>query len=162
MKTKVFTTNNNWTGAIIRLTIGVILFPHGAQKMLGFFGGFGFSGTIVFFTGTMHLSWIIAFLIIIIEFFGSLSLVAGFATRVWALLVIILMLGIIITSHIDNGFFMNWNGGQKGEGFEYHLLVMGLCFAALVNGAGKYSLDRIISAKYPAKAMRVMEDVTIK
>jgi len=145
MKNRIFNTNNDLTGFIIRLTIGLILLPHGAQKLLGMFGGYGFSGTMGFFTGTMHLPWIIAFLVIIIEFFGSLSFLAGFASRIWAILTIILMIGIIATSHIDNGFFMNWFGNQKGEGYEYHLLVIGLCLATLVNGSGKYSLDKFIS-----------------
>ncbi len=145
MKKRIFQTNNDWTGVIIRLTIGLILFPHGAQKMLGLFGGYGFTGTMSFFTKTMHLPWLIGFLVIVIEFIGSLFLVVGFASRIWALLIIILMIGIIWTSHIDNGFFMNWLGNQKGEGFEYHLLVIGLCLAILVNGSGKYSLDKFIS-----------------
>ncbi|MEP7232423.1 MAG: DoxX family protein [Ginsengibacter sp.] len=145
MKKRIFQTNSDWTGVIIRLTIGLILFPHGAQKMLGLFGGYGFTGTMGFFTKTMHLPWLIGFLVIVIEFIGSLFLVVGFASRVWALFTIILMFGIIWTSHIDNGFFMNWLGNQKGEGFEYHLLVIGLCLAILVNGSGKYSLDKFIS-----------------
>ncbi len=145
MKNRIFNTRNDLTGFIIRLTLGIILFPHGAQKLLGKFGGYGFSGTMGFFTGTMHLPWIIAFLVIIIEFFGSLSFLVGFASRIWAILTIILMIGIIATSHIDNGFFMNWFGNQKGEGYEYHLLVIGLSLATLVNGSGKYSLDKFIS-----------------
>ena len=137
----IFRTNNDLTGVIIRLTIGLILFPHGAQKMLGLFGGPGFSGEMNFLTGTVHLSWLIAFLVIVIEFVGSLSFIVGFASRVWAVLTIILMLGIIFSSHLENGFFMNWFGNQKGEGFEYHLLVIGLCLALLLNGSGKLSLD---------------------
>jgi len=140
----MFRTNNDWTGVIIRLTTGLILFPHGAQKMLGMFGGFGFSGEMDFLTGTVHLSWLIAFLVIIIEFVGSLSFIVGFASRAWAVLTIILMLGIIFSSHLDNGFFMNWFGNQKGEGFEYHLLVIGLCLAMLYNGSGKLSIDRAL------------------
>ncbi len=145
MKNKIFNTNDDLTGFIIRLTLGIILFPHGAQKLLGMFGGYGFSGTMGFFTGSMHLPWIIAFLVIIIEFFGSLFFIAGFASRIWAVLTIILMVGIIATSHIENGFFMNWFGNQKGEGYEYHLLVIGLCIATLVNGSGKYSVDKFIT-----------------
>ncbi len=110
MKNKIFQENNDLTGLIIRLTIGLILFPHGAQKLLGMFGGYGFSGTMGFFTNTMHLPWIIGFLVIMIEFFGLLSFIAGFASRIWAVLTIILMVGIIATSHKDNGFFMNWFG----------------------------------------------------
>jgi putative oxidoreductase len=147
MKKLIFGTNNDWTGLITRLTIGLILFPHGAQKMLGLFGGYGFSGTMSFFTGTMHLPWLIGFLVIIIEFIGSLSLIAGFSSRIWSAIVIIQMIGIILTSHIDNGFFMNWFGTQKGEGYEYHLLVIGLAIATVANGSGKYSVDGIIDSE---------------
>src|SRR5204863_10083484 len=118
MKNKIFRTNNDWTGLVTRLTIGLILFPHGAQKMLGIFGGYGFSGTMGFFTGMMHLPWLIGLLVIVIEFIGSLSLIAGFASRVWCVLIITDMLGAIITSHLANGFFINWAGNQKGEGYE--------------------------------------------
>lgn len=141
MKQQVFKTNQEWTGTITRLTIGLILIPHGAQKMLGWFGGHGFSGTMGYFTDTLNLPWIIAFSVIIIEFFGAISLIAGFASRIWSALIIILMLGIILTSHIDHGFFMNWFGTQKGEGFEYHLLVIGLSIITILNGSGKLSVD---------------------
>lgn len=145
MKNKIFNTNNDFTGLITRLTIGLVLLPHGAQKMLGVFGGYGFKGTMAFFTNVMHLPWLIGFLVIIIEFLGSISLIVGFASRIWSTLTIVLMLGIIFTSHLDNGFFMNWFGSQKGEGYEYHLLVIGLCLATLVNGSGKYSVDNKIT-----------------
>lgn len=145
MNNPIFNTNNSWVGFITRLTIGIVLFPHGAQKLLGIFGGYGFSSSMAFFTGTVHLPWIIALSIIIIEFFGSLSFIFGIASRIWAAITIILMLGIILNSHIYNGFFMNWLGTQKGEGYEYHLLVIGLCLATLVIGSGKYSVDKLVS-----------------
>lgn len=145
MKNRIFNTNNELTGLIARLTLGIILFPHGAQKMLGMFGGYGFSGTMGFFTETMHLPWIIGFLVIIIEFIGAISLIFGFASRVWSALIIILFIGIIFTSHLDFGFFMNWFGNQKGEGYEYHLLIIGLSLVTLVNGSGKYSADNLIT-----------------
>lgn len=145
MKNKIFKTSNDWTGLIARLTLGLILLPHGAQKMLGIFGGYGFTGTMGFFTETLHLPWIIGFLVIIIEFVGALSLIAGFASRIWSALTIILFIGIIFTSHLDNGFFMNWFGSQKGEGYEFHLLIIGLSLATLVNGSGKYSADNLIT-----------------
>ncbi|MBC7640994.1 MAG: DoxX family protein [Flavobacterium sp.] len=145
MKNKIFNTNNDLTGLITRLTLGLILFPHGAQKMLGMFGGYGFIGTINYFTGTLHLPWIIGFLVIIIEFVGALCFIIGFASRIWSSLTIILFIGIIFTSHLDNGFFMNWFGNQKGEGYEYHLLIIGLSLATLINGSGKYSVDRLIN-----------------
>ena len=141
MKNKIFKTNNDWTGLVTRLTIGLILFPHGAQKMLGIFCGYGFSGTMGFFTDTMHLPWIIGFLVIIIEFVGAISLITGFASRILSALTMVLFIGIIFTSHLDNGFFMNWFGNQKGEGYEYHLLVIGISLATFINGSGKYSID---------------------
>ena len=141
MKNKIFKTNNNWTGLVIRLTIGIMLFPHGAQKMLGIFGGYGFKGTMVFFTDMMHLPWLIGFLVIVIEFIGSLSIIAGFASRVWSALIIIEMIGAVITTHLNNGFFMNWAGNQKGEGYEFHLLMIGLALATFINGSGKLSAD---------------------
>lgn len=144
MKNKIFNTKNDFTGLITRLTLGLILFPHGALKMLGLFGGYGFSGTMNFFTGTLHLPWIIGFFVIIIEFVGALSFIAGFASRIWSVLTIILFIGIIFTSHLDNGFFMNWFGNQKGEGYEYHLLIIGLSLSAFINGSGKYSVDEKI------------------
>jgi putative oxidoreductase len=142
MKNKIFNTNNDFTGLILRLTLGLILLPHGAQKMLGLFGGYGFTGTMGFFTETMHLPWIIGFLVIFIEFIGALALITGFASRIWSVLTILLFTGIILTSHLDNGFFMNWFGNQKGEGYEYHLLIIGLSLALFVNGSGKYSIDK--------------------
>lgn len=141
MKQIILKSNNDWTGLILRLSIALVLLPHGAQKMLGLFGGYGFSGTMVFFTETMQLPWLIGFLVILIEFVAPFLLLAGLLSRVWALAVTMLMLGIIFTSHLDNGFFMNWFGNQKGEGIEYHLLMIGLSIALLFNGSGRYSLD---------------------
>jgi len=144
MKNKIFNTTNDWTGLVTRLSIGLILFPHGAQQMLGIFGGYGFTGTMIFLTNTMHLPWLIAFLVINIEFFGAISLVTGFASRLWSIAIVVIFTGTIFTAHIGNGFFMNWYGTQKGEGFEYALLVIGLSIATLINGSGKYSIDNII------------------
>ncbi|MEO5783286.1 MAG: DoxX family protein [Ginsengibacter sp.] len=147
MKNKIFSTNNDWTGLVSRLTIGLIMFPHGAQKVLGWFGGYGFNGTMAYFTSSTgyHLPWIITSLVIMIEFFGAISLIAGFASRLWAIAMIIIFIGMIFSGHSGNGFFMNWFGNQKGEGYEYHLLVIGLSLATIINGSGKYSVDKIIS-----------------
>ena len=147
MKNKIFNTNNDWTGLVTRATLGLVLFPHGAQKMLGMFDGYGFTGTMNSFTEQMHLPWVIAFLVIIIEFFGAISLIIGFAGRLWSSAMVILFIGMITTAHAENGFFMNWYGTQKGEGYEYHLLVIGLSIATLINGSGKYSIDKLITNK---------------
>lgn len=144
---KIFQTNESYASTALRIMLGVVLFPHGAQKMLGWFGGYGFTGTMNFFTETVHLPWIIAFLVIVIEFVGSLMLIAGTATRIVAIAVIADMTGIIVTSHLQYGFFINWFGVQKGEGYEYHLLVIGMALSLLIAGAGKLSLDFVIVNK---------------
>jgi putative oxidoreductase len=144
---KIFQTNESNASTIIRIVLGLILFPHGAQKMLGWFGGYGFSGTMGFLTGTAGLPWIIAFLVIAIEFFGAIALIFGFATRIVSVGIISLFTGIILTSHFQNGFFMNWYGNLKGEGYEFHLLIIGMAIALLVSGAGKWSVDYALQKK---------------
>ena len=145
-----FQTDDTWTGLVLRITLGLVMFPHGAQKLLGWYGGFGFSGTMGFFTETMHLPWIVALLVIVGEFFGSLGLIAGLLTRFTAASFMVIMLGAITTAHLQNGFFMNWLGKQQGEGYEYHLLVIGMSLALLVTGAGKWSVDKVITERVRA------------
>lgn len=147
MKKLLFTTNDSYAPTILRLLLGTVLFAHGAQKLLGWFGGYGFEGTMGFFTGTVGLPWIVGFLVIVIEFFGSLSLLLGFATRLWSISMIFLFVGIMVTSHLSNGFFMNWYGSQKGEGIEYFLLSIGMALSLVVSGAGKLSIDRLLFRK---------------
>ena len=142
-----FATDDGWAGLILRLTLGLVMFPHGAQKLLGWFGGFGFDGTMGFFTQNMGLPWIIAFLVIMGEFFGSLELIAGFFSRFVAASFVIIMVGAIATSHLPHGFFMNWSGQQQGEGYEYHLLVIGMSLALMLTGAGRWSVDRMVAQR---------------
>ena len=141
----LFQTNDKFSYWLPRVILGCVMFPHGAQKLFGWFGGFGFTNTMTYFTQTAGLPWIIAFLIVIGESLGSLGLIAGFLTRLSALGLICIMMGAIITVHIPNGFFMNWFGKQAGEGFEYHLLVIGMSIPLLINGGGKYSVDILIN-----------------
>src|SRR5881398_3979970 len=109
-------TGNSTAAAILRLVLGAVFFAHGAQKMLGWFGGFGFSGTMGFFTGAMHIPAPLAFLAIAAEFFGSLGLILGFLTRIAALGIATNMAVAIATVQRAVGFFMNWKGKKKGEG----------------------------------------------
>jgi len=141
----LFATRNDWTGLVLRLTLGLIIFPHGAQKLLGWFGGYGFTGTMQYFTDNVHLPWIIGFLVILLESVGALLLIAGLGSRLIAGLMVPLLIGIIVTAHLESGFFMNWFGNQKGEGYEYFLLAIGIALAVMINGAGKYSLDRLVA-----------------
>ncbi|GHN02396.1 hypothetical protein WSM22_38850 [Cytophagales bacterium WSM2-2] len=147
MKDLLFSTTPGWAGLILRIVLGGVMLPHGAQKLLGWFGGYGFSPTMKFFTESMKLPWIISFLVIVIEFFGAASLLFGFASRLWAVGFIVIMSGAIATSCFKNGFFMNWFGNQAGEGYEYHLLVIGIGVAILFVGSGRYSVDGFISAR---------------
>ncbi len=140
-------TDDGWASLVLRVMLGLVLFPHGAQKALGWYGGFGFSGTMGFFTDTMHLPWVIAFLVIVGEFFGSLGLLVGFLTRFTAASVAVIMVGAVVTMHLPNGFFMNWFGKQAGEGYEYHLLVIAICAALMITGAGRWSADGVIAKR---------------
>jgi len=128
----------------VRVVLGVVFFAHGAQKMLGWFGGYGFHGTMGAFTH-MGMAAPVALLVICAEFFGALGLIAGLLTRIAALGIAGLMIGAIFMVHLQNGFFMNWFGTQKGEGIEYHLLVLAMAAALLLRGAGAFSLDRALS-----------------
>lgn len=143
----LFQTDDGWSGLILRITLGLVMLPHGAQKLLGLFGGYGFEGTIGFFTQKMGMPWLIAFLVIMGESFGSLGLLSGFLTRFCAASLTLIMLGAITMVHLPHGFFMNWSGQQQGEGFEYHLLVIGMAIALLVTGAGRWSVDREITVR---------------
>ncbi|HSS31255.1 MAG TPA: DoxX family protein [Nitrospiraceae bacterium] len=140
-----FKTDDAWSGLIFRIVLGSVIFAHGAQKLLGWFGGEGYAGTMASFTQQMGLPWVVAFLVVIGESFGSVSLIAGLLTRVTAASYIIIMLGAIATVHWQNGFFMNWFGRQQGEGFEFHLLVMAMSTALVVIGGGKWSVDGMIA-----------------
>ena len=141
----LFQTNDKFLYWVPRVILGCVMFPHGVQKLFGWFGGFGFTNTMTYFTQTAGLPWIIAFLIIIGESLGSLGLIVGFFTRLSALGLIFIMVGAITTVHIPNGFFMNWFGKNAGEGFEYHLLVIGMSIPLLISGGGKYSVDGLIN-----------------
>lgn len=141
MLRRLMLTDDDYGMLIVRLALGLVIFPHGAQKLLGWFGGGGFAATLQGMT-QMGLPAVVVFLVILFEFFGSLALITGFLGRVGAFGVLCVMAGAILTVHLPNGFFMNWMGNQKGEGFEYHLLAIGMALAILVKGSGALSMDR--------------------
>jgi putative oxidoreductase len=142
---QLYATDGSLATAILRLTLGAVFFAHGAQKMLGWFGGFGFAGTMGFFTGMAHIPAPLAFLAIAAEFFGGIGLILGFLTRIAAFGIGVNMLVAIMTVHLPFGFFMNWTGTQKGEGFEFHLLVLAIVVFLMIRGAGAFSVDRALS-----------------
>jgi len=140
----LISTDEEWTLTIIRVVLGVVFFAHGAGKMLGWFGGDGFYMTMRFFTEDIHIPVVFAFLAICAEFFGSLGLIFGCLTRVASIGIISVMVFAVLLSEGHNGFFMNWAGDKKGEGYEYHLLAIALGLAVLIKGAGACSVDLAI------------------
>ncbi|TGL90832.1 DoxX family protein [Leptospira congkakensis] len=144
----LFSTSGDIIPLILRITAFVVIFPHGAQKLLGWFGGYGFKGTYGFFTGQLKFPGILAVLIILGESFGSVLLLVGFLTKFAAASIAIIMIGAAVLAHRQNGFFINWNGNQKGEGYEFHILAAGLLIALVVGGAGVYSVDFNLIGKF--------------
>jgi putative oxidoreductase len=140
----LFRTNGSVAGLILRLTLAVVMFPHGAQKVLGWFGGQGLTPTLQSFTSA-GIPPVLAWLVIAAEFLGPLGLIVGLLTRLAALGIAGVMLGAIKMVHWQNGFFMNWSGTQQGEGFEFHLLALGIAIALVIMGGGAASVDRALT-----------------
>lgn len=155
MLRRLLLTDDNSATSILRLALGIVFFAHGAQKMLGWFGGPGFAGTMGGFANYMHIPAPLAFLAICAEFFGGLGLLFGFLTRVAAGGIAVNMLVATAMLHRQFGFFMNWTGTQKGEGFEYHLLVLAITAFLMIRGAGAFSVDRAMTAASPAAQSRL-------
>jgi len=114
MKQFIFFSDDSWAALILRLTLGIIMLPHGARKMFGLYGGYGFRLTMDYFTRQMNLPAVLAGLIILTELMGSICLIIGFASRLFAFLFLAIMAGAILTTNYKNGLFMNWSGNQKG------------------------------------------------
>src|SRR5687767_11265257 len=140
-------TDSSWVPAVARIALGVVMLPHGLQKTLGWFGGYGFTNTMQWFTGSMHVPWIFGFAAILAESIGALALIAGFATRIAAVGVGAVFVVAIAAVHAPHGFFMNWSGAQKGEGIEYFILGFALVAIVLIKGAGAASIDRRLSGR---------------
>lgn len=144
---QIFQTNFNFTDLLtlfLRLSLGLVILPHGMQKLLGWYGGFGFKGTMGYFTQTLHIPYLFGLLAIFAEFFGALGLVFGFLTRPAALGVGITMLVAAFIVHRKFGFFMNWFDNKKGEGIEYFVLAASISAALVIAGAGNWSLDALV------------------
>jgi len=144
---KLIQTDNDVATFVVRVMLGIVFFPHGMQKLLGWFGGYGFAGTMGFFTDKLGIPVIFAFLAIMAEALGSLGLITGLLTRVAAFGVTVNMVVAVLMLHLPNGFFMNWFGNQKGEGYEFHLLVIAMGIALMIRGGGALSADRVIAEK---------------
>lgn len=145
---KMIETRHDTAALLARLALGMVMFPHGAQKLLGWFGGPGLGSTIDGMQAQLGLPPFLTVLVVIAEFFGSLGLITGCLTRLSAAGIGAVMIGAVLTVHLQFGFFMNWFGAQAGEGFEYHLLAIGLALALMVSGGGAWSLDHVVASKY--------------
>ncbi len=145
MVKKLFATTDDTALLILRVLLGIVFIPHGMQKLFGLFGGYGFSGTFGWFTGTLHVPAVFAILAILAEGLGCLGLITGFLTRLSALGIGTNMVVAILMIHYKFGFFMNWDGKQPGEGIEFHLLVIAIALALIIRGGGKWSVDKAIA-----------------
>ena len=142
-----FATDRSPAQTILRVGLGAVMFAHGAQKLLGWFGGRGFEATLKGLTGNLHIPAFLAVLVVLTESIGALALAVGFFTRLAALAIAVDMSVAIILVHSRIGFFMNWSGKAKGEGFEYHLLIIAMALALLIKGGGLWSIDGAIAKK---------------
>jgi putative oxidoreductase len=145
-------TKGHLSGVIIRLTLGIVILAHGCQLLPGWFGGYGFSGSMNYLTTNEHLPWLVGLMVILLQFFGALFILVGFAGRLMGVAMIGLFIGMILTTHLDHGFFMNWGGNKNGEGFEYHLLVIGLSVLLVLNGSGRFSVDYFLTKHSPVNS----------
>jgi putative oxidoreductase len=144
---KLIQTDDDTATMVLRVLLGVVFFPHGMQKLFGLFGGYGFSGTMGWFTGNLHIPVIFAFLAIMAEGLGSLGLLTGLLTRVAAFGVTVNMIVAVYLLHFQYGFYMNWSGKQPGEGYEFHILVIAIGIALMIKGGGMWSVDRVLADK---------------
>jgi putative oxidoreductase len=157
MLKRLIQTEQDYALTISRLVLGVIFFAHGGQSMFGWFGGYGLTGSMQFFTQHLGIPAVFAFLAIACQFFGGIMLIAGLAGRAAALLIACIMAVAVVKVHWQFGLFMNWFGAQKGEGFEYHLLAIALGMVVVLRGSGAFSLDRLLVkwfGRAPAEAGR--------
>lgn len=147
MLSKLLRTKNDWTLTLIRVVAGGVMLPHGLQKLLGWDGGPGFTNAMKFFVHTMGIPAWLVFLVIMAESFGALGMILGFLSRIAAFSVFADMVGAALLVNIHSGFFMNWSGARKGEGIEYHLLMMGMALVVMIWGGGAFSVDRALTRK---------------
>ena len=144
MKKLLITNTENWSALVARLVLGATVFAHGAQKLFGWFGGYGFEGTMGFLTGQVGLPNFIALMVILIESVAAVMIIAGVFTRVAALGIFGLFTIIMLKFHSAHGFFMNWAGNQKGEGIEYFIILLGVTLTLIIAGGGKAIVDAVL------------------
>ncbi|HYK03129.1 MAG TPA: DoxX family protein [Thermoanaerobaculia bacterium] len=140
----LLSTSDSRSLTFLRIVLGAVMLPHGLQKTVGWFGGYGFDATLGYF-GTLGIPALFAFLAIAAESAGAVALITGFTTRIAAFGVAATITVAALMAHVQNGFFMNWSGQQKGEGFEYHIVLVAISLVLMAGGAGRFSLDRLFT-----------------
>ena len=150
---KLFLTDEKVHVTFLRLAVGIVMFPHGAQKLLGWFVGYGFHGTMGFYS-SLGIPALFGFLAIATEFFGSIALIIGFFTRFASFAIGVNLLVAVFMIHIHNGFFMNWAGTQAGEGIEYFIYAITLSAIITIIGGGAYSVDSLIARRLGEKRVK--------
>lgn len=144
-----FGTRDDATGLVLRLGLAVTMFPHGAQKALGWFGGYGLEATLGYFSQS-GMPLVLALAVVAAEFLGPVALAAGFFTRWSAFGIGAVMTGAALMAHAQHGFFMNWFGNQQGEGLEYFILAVALSLGLMIHGGGKWAADRVLARRLGA------------
>ncbi|HEX6850286.1 MAG TPA: DoxX family protein [Candidatus Polarisedimenticolaceae bacterium] len=147
MRSWIFDTRPDLVLTLVRLVLAGVFLPHGLQKTVGWFGGYGYTGTMQYFTGKMGIPAPLAFAAIAAETLGPIALVLGLGGRVAAAAIVVVMAVAVATTHLPHGFFMNWFGNQNGEGFEFHLLAVALALVVVLRGSGAYSVDAWIAGR---------------
>jgi len=148
---KLIHTDDNLASLVLRVMLAVVFFPHGAQKVLGWFGGYGFEASLNAFTANMGIPAFLVILVFCAEFFGPMLLLSGAFSRFAAFGIACNMTGAIFIVHTPYGFFMNWSGTQQGEGFEFHLLAIAMALAIMIMGSGRWSIDRLLTRRWLRK-----------
>jgi putative oxidoreductase len=139
---KLIATDNSYSWLILRVLLGTVMLAHGVQKAFGWFEGFGWTNSVNYFTHTVGLPAPLAAFIIFIETIGAVLLIIGFAARINVVLMGIVIAGAFFVNHLPNGFYMNWFGNHKGEGYEFDILFWAITAVLAINGSGKFSIDR--------------------
>jgi putative oxidoreductase len=155
MLSKIIRTSDDKVLTVLRLALAIVVIPHGAQKVFGWFGGFGFSGTYGFLTQQMHIPAPLAILVFAAEFLAPIGLFIGFLSRIAAFGIAVDFAVALFMVHLPNGFFMNWSGKQKGEGIEFFILAIGIAIAIMIGGSGAWSVDRALTTRNQQQPNRV-------
>lgn len=143
MLEQLLRTDDNYVALVLRVILAIVIFPHGAQKLLGWFGGHGRAATLGYFK-SIGIPTVVGWLVIAVEFFGSIALFLGVLGRLAAFSIACVMVGAVLMVHRPHGFFMNWSGDMKGEGYEYHLLALAIAAGVIMMGSGAMSVDLML------------------